>query len=135
MAVLGKVMELGERETIGVPVPVPESVSFKGLAPSPPLYVTRNVVVLAPTAVGEKVAVMVQEAPIASVPPAAEQDPAPVLVVEKSPTLPPVRLGEMEPTVLLVPLVMVKVTGAEEAPTVMEPKSFGLGVMLTFPPV
>ena len=74
------------------------------------------------------VAVNVQDADVASVPPAAEQDPAPEFAIEKSPEFPPVSDGEMEVAEEELLFVSVKVTGEEEEPTLTEPKFWEDGV-------
>ena len=87
-----------------------------------------------PRAAGVKVTVRVQEAPPERIPPeSAAQEPAPELVMEKSPGFVPVREGLITVAVLSVPLLSVKVTGVLEFPRRMEPKLLELGVSVTIP--
>jgi len=102
--------------------PVPDKDAVWGLAPSPPLYETLSVLEREPAAVGLNFAVMVQDAPIASEPPAALHDPAPVLVSEKSPEFPPTIDGVMDVAVVELLFVSVKVTDELDDPTLTEPK-------------
>jgi len=117
---------------VGV-TPVPERADVCGLAPSPPLYETLRVVDRAPLADGVNVAVNVQEPLDANDPPAALHDPAPELVMVKSPEFPPVVLGVIDVAVAPLPFVTVNVTGELEEPMLTDPKFWLDGESVTFP--
>ena len=85
----------------------------------------------APAPPGLNVTVNAQDALVASEPPAAEQEPAPVFMMEKSPVFPPVTEGLMLVAVVALLFVKVNVMAALEEPTFIEPKFSDAGVRTT----
>ena len=108
-------------------VPVPDNADVSGLVPSPPVKLTCKVVERAPVALGVKVSVKVQESPALSVAPQVCEP------LTKSVVFPVT--WDMTTEVMLVaePLESVNVTGEEDWPTTIEPKSLLLGESETAP--
>jgi hypothetical protein len=78
------------------------------------------------------VTVKVQDAPPPAIEPlAAEQDPAPEFVIEKSPEFPPLTEGLILVAVATELFVSVNVTGELDEPTLTDPKLSGAGERIT----